>query len=60
MPLFSNTINSKTGLCEEVEFKFYVFSSTETGDTWSVKSNSLRDAVDRLPEDSQWDDWFNI
>ncbi len=60
MPLFSNRINPKTGNCVEVEFKFYIFSSTETGETWGVKSDSFRDAVEKLPEDAQWDDWFNI
>ena len=39
---------------------FYLFSNIETGKTWSVKAETIDEALEKLPEDADWDDWFRL
>ena len=42
------------------EQNFYLFSNVDTGETWAVKAETVEEAKDLLPEDADWDDWFQV
>ncbi|QIN96692.1 hypothetical protein [Synechococcus phage S-N03] len=39
---------------------YYIFNNVETGQTWSVKADSFEEAEAKLPEEVEWDDWFQL
>lgn len=38
----------------------YVFNNTETGQVWTVQADNVDEAASKLPEDADWDDWFQV
>ena len=40
--------------------KFFIFNNVDTGQTWAVKAETVEEAKETLPQDADWDDWFEV
>ncbi|QIN96975.1 hypothetical protein [Synechococcus phage MA10] len=40
--------------------KYFIFNEIETGRVVSIKAESFEEAEAQLPEDYEWDDWFEV
>ena len=40
--------------------KVFIFNNTDDGRAWSVRAENKEQAESKLPEDVEWDDYFEL